>query len=1146
MHLALNRLALILALILPALLPDRAGATTPVFLTGASANSADPFYGLSSSFGSVPVGKTLVVPIAVSGSGPMTYSVTSTNPALAPIVKTGYPVMNVHVTYSGTNGPLSTVYAFTGSADGGSPFASVFQSTDDSLYGTTETDGTGGYGTVFQLTTTGTLNTLWSFTGGADGANPYGSLVQGSAGFYGTTEAGGADGQGTVFLVTTSGSLTTLWSFTGGTDGANPYCALVSGTAAAVSGSTSETIAVFLGTTKNGGADGKGSIFAVTTSGSLSTVYSFTGGADGANPEAGLIQGTDSSSSGSLVLPADYGTTVTGGTSNAGTVYKLSANGVFSSLYSFTGGSDGGSPYAGVIQETDGNLYGTTEAGGANGDGTVYRITTSGSLTTLYSFTGGNDGAHPYAPLVGGTDGFLYGATETDGSNGVGTVFQISTSGSLNTLFAFTPASSGGNPYAGLVQGNGNILYGATTTDGSNNHGTVYALPLPNAGSFSGTMKFALLRDMAPTTVGYITGFAQAGYYDGLDFFRITDLDSSESNGFIAQGGDPTETGTGTPGFAFNNEFSPSLIFTGEGQLAMANSGIDSSTFLGTNGSQFFFTQGPIRALDYGYTIFGQLLTGFDVMQQVMSVPLQSDGSSPTVPVVMDSVTVSEDDTDAVLLVSAGGYVSSGTLKVSATDPSGNKAVVASGTSSSPGLAIVLSTPVQDSVNDPPYIVPDPSVTAPLRQKVSLPIRAVDLEFDDFLASATTLASTGPTMAQSGNLAIVTPAPDSPIGTATVGLDVYQPYVSDDRSSPYDETAVNVYLGTGVLTPFPGSFLADPGSPLATSSASLTGTATTFGSFLSSNPGSAADNFTASINWGDGVLASGTAGGVSVVNSSNLPTQYAVSCTNGHIYSNAGIYPIHVTVTGSNGGMVSFQDTAVVSAGPIYPFGRTFTAPAGLANCLVATFVDNSPHVTAGDYQGIINWGDGSVSNGTIRGSNGSYSVYGQHHYTGGTTYPVDVTVQSLVNASESGYAWSTATVSGVPTRQPPFAQSHITGQIGSPGYNGLDLSEEVTLVNSGNIASGPISLKFYLSPTASVQPIAAGAIPLAIGKASSYNTPSIPAGSAIAGAVSNIALPTNIDSRGLYIIMQVITSDPIANHMEYPRAFADPFPLIE
>jgi len=186
------------------------------------------------------------------------------------------------------------------------------------------------------------------------------------------------------------------------------------------------------------------------------------------------------------------------------------------------------------------------------------------------------------------------------------------------------------------------------------------------------------------------------------------------------------------------------------------------------------------------------------------------------------------------------------------------------------------------------------------------------------------------------------------------------------------------------------------------------------------------------------------------------------------------------------------------------------------------------------------------VSDGIVKGANGSYSIYGTHRYKGGNSYPVDVIVQSLENAANSAHAWGIAKVNGVPVRQPPFPQSHITGQIGNPGFDGLYLSEEVALVNSGSLPTGPVRLRFYLSPTSSVSPISSSAIPLSVAGGATYNTPSIPANSAIQGSVSKITLPTNASSAGKYIIMQVIWSDPIATHMDYPKAFSDPYPLLE
>jgi uncharacterized repeat protein (TIGR03803 family) len=145
-------------------------------------------------------------------------------------------------------------------------------------------------------------------------------------------------------------------------------------------------------------------------------LYSFTGGGDGANPVAGLAQASD----GNL-----YGTTHEGGTNGYGAIFRITASGVLIPLYSFTGGNDGANPYAGLVQASDGNLYGTTEYGGTNDDGAVFRITTNGVLTALYSFTDGRDGADPLAGLALADGGNLYGTAPGGGTNRVGTAFEL-------------------------------------------------------------------------------------------------------------------------------------------------------------------------------------------------------------------------------------------------------------------------------------------------------------------------------------------------------------------------------------------------------------------------------------------------------------------------------------------------------------------------------------------------------------------------------------------------------------------------------------------------------------------------------------------------------------------------------------------------
>lgn len=254
-----------------------------------------------------------------------------------------------------------------------------------------------------------TLNTLHSFTGGSDGGQPQAALVQGSdSNLYGTTFAGGTLNTGTVFVITAEGTLTTLYSFTGGLYGAQPQGALAQG----IDGN-------FYGTTVAGGLSlsNAGTVFSINSLGTLTTLYRFSGGSDGAQPRGALIQGTDTNF---------YGTTSAGGTNNLGTVFKMTPLGALTTLWQFGGTNtgDGSEPLAGLIQGTNGNFYGTTYGGGIFGAGTVFTITSSGTLTILYPFTGGSDGANPAAGLVLVSGTHFYGTT-FGGGNGTGTVFKV-------------------------------------------------------------------------------------------------------------------------------------------------------------------------------------------------------------------------------------------------------------------------------------------------------------------------------------------------------------------------------------------------------------------------------------------------------------------------------------------------------------------------------------------------------------------------------------------------------------------------------------------------------------------------------------------------------------------------------------------------
>ena len=359
---------------------------------------------------------------------------------------------------------LTNLYSFSGALDGANPNALV-QGANGLFYGTTQNGGTNGYGTIFQiqLTANGAPTNLYSFTGAGDGAYPMAGLVQGADGnLYGTASVGGTGDWGTIFNITPGGTFGALHSFTGVADGSFPYAELMQG----VDGS-------FYGTTLEGGiSNGWGTVFKITPDGSVSNLYSFTGGADGGSPEATLVQGVD----GSL-----YGTTSEGGTSSSGTVFKITTNGTFTTLYSFYGSSDGGFPYAGVIQAGDRNLYGTTAYGGQYDNGTIFKITTNGALTTLYSFTGGSDGSSPVAALIQASDGNLYGTTAYGGGayGGDGTVFQITTNGTLTTLGWFNGAN-GANPQAPLVEGMDDNLYGVAQNGGPSDNGVIFRLTVPS------------------------------------------------------------------------------------------------------------------------------------------------------------------------------------------------------------------------------------------------------------------------------------------------------------------------------------------------------------------------------------------------------------------------------------------------------------------------------------------------------------------------------------------------------------------------------------------------------------------------------------------------------------------------------------------
>jgi uncharacterized repeat protein (TIGR03803 family) len=308
------------------------------------------------------------------------------------------------VTPSGT---LTTLHSFV-STEGSHPYAGLMLGTDGNFYGTTSDVGTNTYGTVFKITSGGALTILHRFDN-TDGAYPQPVLAEDPNGnFYGTTSVGGNlacnGGCGTVFKMTKEGKLATLHSFDS-TDGNFVLTGIVQG----IDGS-------FYGTTAHGGTYGYGTVFKITSGGKLTTLHSFDS-THGNYSAAALVQAPNG---------VFYGATSQGGTYSYGTVFKITPGGELTDLHSFDS-TDGSTPYAGLVLGTDGNFYGTTQSGGANGDGTVFKITPGGMLTTLHNFDGTDGDNYPLDPgLVQATNGTFYGTTDAGGANNDGTVFSLS------------------------------------------------------------------------------------------------------------------------------------------------------------------------------------------------------------------------------------------------------------------------------------------------------------------------------------------------------------------------------------------------------------------------------------------------------------------------------------------------------------------------------------------------------------------------------------------------------------------------------------------------------------------------------------------------------------------------------------------------
>ncbi|HTU21483.1 MAG TPA: choice-of-anchor tandem repeat GloVer-containing protein, partial [Gemmataceae bacterium] len=436
--------------------------------------------------------------------------------------------------FTPSNDKFTVLHSFLSSTDGITPEDTLIQDSNGNFYGTAAGGGTGSQGTVFQLSSDDTTFTTLHNFAGSEGTTPESNLLMDSKGnLYGTTSGGGGTGgAGTVFELSPNGSggynLTTLHTFTTtGSDGTDP-----------VAGLLMDSKGNLYGTTKQGGIDGDGTVYELSPNGTggynYSTIYSFDG-SDGQAPMGGLIM----DSKGNL-----YGTTQLGGTDSSGTVFQLSPNGTggynLTTLYAFTGGSDGAQPEDTLLMDAKGNLFGTTYQGGISQDGTVFELSPNGSggynFTTLHKFNNASvgDGANPVAGLTLDGNGNLYGTT-TAGGDGYGTIFEITGAAAI----AAPTVTTASNATATFSTNTQNVMLKAsvTSSDGSVDEGKVTFTVVNGTGATIGAATGSV------TSSGSASGTLALPAYTNVGSYTI-DASYTDSSGNFADSNNASQSPT--------------------------------------------------------------------------------------------------------------------------------------------------------------------------------------------------------------------------------------------------------------------------------------------------------------------------------------------------------------------------------------------------------------------------------------------------------------------------------------------------------------------------------------------------------------------------------------------------------------------------
>lgn len=687
-----------------------------------------------------------------------------------------------------------------------------------------------------------------------------------------------------------------------------------------------------------------------------------------------------------------------------------------------------------------------------------------------------------------------------------------------------------------------------------------YAGDGETAPPFSGDLFFQLFRDWSPTTAEFLGGFAQAGFYDGKIFHRIADLMKDNDPGttetsFIVQGGDPAGNGSGGPPFRYENEFHPGAIFTGRGQLALANSGYrTNATFennqlvqgdwTATNGSQFFITDGQPRFLDFKHTIAGQLTRGWEVFDKMVDVPRHPASADPTkpedkprVPLTITAASIAANNHDAVLVLSAAG-VGSATITVTVEDGKGGRAE-----------SSFRVTAVDDEWNTRAFLVPPGNAVAPKEQPFRVGATAIDLEQDYLFRNPqlvggsdanATLNSQGVIRGKTGFTGPIR------VGFTVTEFDMtYRGTIDGAGAEVADRTTLVVGIGDKSLEGEAINVAASSTLPLSNALVAR---------FQDADTRGVAGDWTAKINWGDGTAVSA---GV-IARDTARPALSGFVVSGGHTYARPGIYPVVTEIAGLKGARALVRSQAVVLDGTANPEmsatrllakGEVIDArvPA-LVDFVVATFTDPASVGNVRSYAADIDWGDGAVTQGRIKAGREGFSVLGSHRYIDAETFSVRVDIRKP-GTSAAATAWSTATLRfNSPQHLPPFPQAHLVSAWETDPVRTLKgqgssaqarFEGSLLIVNSGNKKSPPSELRFWLSKDKTLNKKGIDAdLPMKIGTFPQAFVASLDAGAGVryefkkeGGRDLRLVAPKGETGAAFNILAELDYKDPIIDH---------------